>query len=355
MVVSRSMAVATLVVGSSLAAAFPWATRWGAQWATAQRVARASRAAYADGEDDDVTCIDPLLSLRVERLAPLLASWQTVGGCGAGSGSAGTGGVKWIGRNVTGGLFNVQCQASYSPQLEAPKQHDFALTTVISKDLSDTWNVGVGVPLLYKYLVDPYNLNLDISNSGFGDVSLQVTRKLGPINATSLTASLGLPTGTHDVAYKMHYLRQNQQLGIGRVTGSLTLDHTMDQMWGLIVVGAVASWRGGENELGNYRAPSATGYGYAGWFVGPFVPAVGLSLTGFTGHDRDQTEDEYSPLFSFGPSLSLEWSSDVVALLVGGSLPYQYDGIDKDTEGRPRSMWGFGQWVVALGVSVAPF
>src|SRR2546421_12593908 len=45
------------------------------------------------------------LSIRAMRLGGLLASWQTVGGCGAG-GANGTG-VKWIGRNTTGGMFQL--------------------------------------------------------------------------------------------------------------------------------------------------------------------------------------------------------------------------------------------------------
>src|SRR6266516_3718512 len=55
----------------------------------------------------------PEISLRVQRLAPLLASWETIGGCGAGgTGGAGVG-VKWIGRNTTGGLFQMITQANY--------------------------------------------------------------------------------------------------------------------------------------------------------------------------------------------------------------------------------------------------
>src|SRR5260221_11957427 len=57
--------------------------------------------------------LDAALSARVSRLGSLLASWETVGGCGAGA-STGTGaGVKWIGRNVTGGLFHVELQSNY--------------------------------------------------------------------------------------------------------------------------------------------------------------------------------------------------------------------------------------------------
>ena len=45
------------------------------------------------------------LSLRVGRHGDPLATWETIGGCGAG-GANGTG-VKWIGRNTTGGMFQL--------------------------------------------------------------------------------------------------------------------------------------------------------------------------------------------------------------------------------------------------------
>src|SRR2546430_1184312 len=48
------------------------------------------------------------LSLPVTTSSSLLASWQSVGGCGAGAASGGGVGVKWIGHSVSGGLFNVQ-------------------------------------------------------------------------------------------------------------------------------------------------------------------------------------------------------------------------------------------------------
>jgi hypothetical protein len=287
-----------------------------------------------------------------------LASWQTVGGCGAGAASGTGAGVKWIGRGVSGGLFNVQCQANYAPLFTTPKrpEHQLFLNTLVTASVTEKVVLGANVPFVYKYLVDPDVNRVDISNGGLGDASVQGTYKLGPINATSVTAVLGLPSGVYDAKkYGTTYLRQHQQTGFGRVTGSLMVDHTMDEIWGVVVLGGVAAYRGGENRLGNYRAPSATGYAYAGRFVGPFVPAVGLALTGFAGHDRDRTEEERTALVSVAPSLSIEWATEYFALLLGGTIPYQYDGFDKDSEGRPRTPHGFGPWMVALGISVAPF
>jgi hypothetical protein len=297
------------------------------------------------------------LERRAGRLSPLLASWETVGGCGASAATGAGAGVKWIGRNVSGGLFNVECQANYTPILSNPQkvEYQFFFSTLLRTDVGDKWSFGLNVPLVYKYMRDPYRINVDLSNSGLGDIFLQATRKFGTINDTSVTAAVGFPTGTYDQQYKMLYLRQHQQLGFGRTAASLTIDHTMDEIWGLFVLGAVGSYRGGQNKLENYRAPSASTYGFVGWYLGPVVPSLGLSLTGFSGHDRDRSEDENTGLYLAAPTASLEWSTDWIAFLLGASFPYQYDGIKQDSNGAPKSPWGWGPWTVTLGVAFAPF
>ena len=305
---------------------------------------------------------DGLVSGGGPGLATVLASWQSIGGCGASAGAGAGAGIKWIGRGVSGGLFSVQSQAFYTPLLSDPTkvEHHFLENTLISSDLTSSWNVGVGIPFAYKYMRDPYGLTtpegapIDLSNSGLGDISVQNTFKLGAINATALNLSLALPTGSYDVTYKRAYLRQHQQLGFGKVGGSVTLDHTLDEIWGLIVVGAAGAWRGGENSIGNYRAPSASAWAYTGYFMGPLVPSVGLSLAGFDGHDRDRGQEENTALYSASLQVSLEWSTDWIAFLLGAVVPYQYDGVTV-VDGQPRSPWGMGPWILSLGVSVAPF
>jgi hypothetical protein len=306
---------------------------------------------------------DPALFVRLQELAPLLASWQTIGGCGAGAGSGTGAGIKWIGRNVSGGLFNVQEQFSYTKlgTTQYPER-DYIANTLMNADVGEKWNIGLNVPLIYKYLSDPQHLApsipaIDYSNGGLGDVSLQVTRRLGSINATSLTAMLGLPTGTHAARYTEGgtLLNQTAQLGFGKYTGTLILDHTMDQVWGLVVVGGLASWRGGRNELDNSRVPTASVYSYAGYFWGPLVPAFGLTLSGFKGHDVDQRSEQFTPLVALSANLSLEWSTPYVAILLAGSIPYKWDGRYTDDSMNPRSPWGFLPWTLALGLSMAPF
>jgi hypothetical protein len=297
---------------------------------------------------------DPALSLRVSRLSGLLSSWETIGGCGAGSSTGAGGAVRWIGRSAHGGMFDQQVMASY---LRLDDGYNLGLSAQFSRDLSDEWNIGLSVPMLYKYYRDYYGLPLDISNSGFGDVSALVTRRFGEINDTALTLSLGIPTGVHDGKYRNDYLTQEKQLGAGEFSGSLALEHTLDQDWGIAVFGASASYRGGENELGNYRAPVANGYGYCGYFLGPWVPSLGLTMQRFLGVDRDRGLDQQVQLMSVTATLALEWSTDWIAILAGASLPYGWEGSAAPDGAAENDLLGAGfqPWTVSVGMSVSPF
>jgi hypothetical protein len=344
----------------------PSVLRWRERVRLVQRAAAiecAAPPASASDRDARWVAFDPNLLVRVDELEGLLASWQTIGGCGAGSGSASSAGLKWIGRNVSGGLVNVQEQASYSNIGTAPyNEYNLFLNTFVNADVGEKWNVGTIIPFVYKYLDDPLHFAPSIpavnySNGGIGDISLLVTRRFGRINDTSLTGILGLPTGKWDATYTTGgtYLNQNAQLGFGKPTGALVLDHTMDQVWGVAVVGAVAAYRGGENKLNSYRAPTASLYSFTGYFLGPFVPSFGLILSAYKGHDIDVNSEQTTPIVSLAAQAGIEWSTDSFAIMVAGTLPYKYDDIFVDESGQPRSPFGFMPWTLSLGVSVAPF
>jgi hypothetical protein len=167
---------------------------------------------------------------------------------------------------------------------------------------------------------------------------------------------VGAPTGTHDARFRDIVLAQDRQLGPGRVDGlAAARDHIVDNIWGPTVFGAIVNWRGGENELKSYRGPSASGYAYAGYLLGPIAPAAGLTVTGFSAHDRDRGDAQASALFDVAANVSLEYATNWAAFLLGASFPYQYDGVKADSNGKPRNPWGFGPWVVAFGVAFAPF
>jgi hypothetical protein len=283
----------------------------------------------------------------------LLSSWETIGGCGAGSSTGAGGGIKWIGRSATGGAFQLQTLGTY---LHLSDGYNLGLTTQVSRDLSEKWNVGLAVPLLYKYYRNYRSTGHDISNGGVGDVAAFVTRRFGEINDTSLTLLVGFPTGVHDASYKMDLLTQEKQLGLGRVTGSATLDHTFDQTWGVVVAGGSFGYRGGTNSLGSYRSPAGAIYGYAGYFLGPWVPSLGLSLQHFFGVDRDRGLDQAVQLWAVAGTFALEWSTDWLAILGGVSLPLGWDqrGV---VDGAPNRTKGLAPqpWTVGLGVTVSPF
>jgi len=298
------------------------------------------------------------LSLRVQGLGPLLASWETIGGCGAGGSGSGGATIKWIGRSTRGGLFQVMQTFGYLHLYDVPTSPEFrggynlVSSTQITRDFSEKWGGGVILPLTYKYYRDvAHNDQIpsyDLSNGGLGDVSLLLSRKFGAINDTIVTLNVGLPTGTYKAKNTNTdgLLTQEKQVGFGRPTATLIVDHTFDEIWGIIVVGGTASYRGGTNSLQSYRASSGSAYSYVGYYAGGFVPALGLTATGFTGHDRDVTLTQLTPLGSLAPSASIEWSNDLVALIVGGQFP-----VGTSFTGK----YGKLPWVVALGVSLSPF
>jgi hypothetical protein len=269
----------------------------------------------------------------------LLASWQTVAGCGAGASTGTGGGIKWVGRSVTGGLFQAQCQANY---VKLDDGYTYVVNTLVNANLGEKWNLGVNLPWLYKYWRDPYGFGFDLSNEGMGDTSVLLTRRLGAINATSLTLSFGIPTGGHKAANRGSPLRQDKQMGHGKFTGGAMLDHTFDNLWGPAVIGASVDYRGGKNELQSYRAPTASAYGYVGYLLGPFVPVAGLTVTGIRDKDQNEGREQDLPLLTVAANASIEWATDYFALLVGGTVPF-------DIKGQMQP------WTAGLGLSVSPF
>jgi len=349
------LACATALAG---VAGYPLISNELARSRQASRIAEVRERARSGRAAEPV--LDPRLSLRVARLSGLLSSWESVGGCGAGSSTGAGGGIKWIGRSVTGGLFQLQTLGTY---LHLKDGYNLSLTTQINRDLGEKWNAGLSVPLLYKYYrnyegyIDPSGRLVDVSNSGLGDIGVFLTRRFGEINDTSLTLQIGLPTGTYDAAYRTIRLTQEKQLGAGKISGSLTLDHTFDETWGLIVAGTSFGWRGGQNSVGNYRAPVGSIYGYAGYFMGPFVPSFGLGLTRFFAADREGSQDQLMQLMAVTGTISIEWSSDVLAILAGFSLPYGWEERGSAEGGGANNNLppGLQPWTVGVGVTVSPF
>lgn len=333
------------------AASFPFQS---AERAARDNLVRTRRLQVAWAEDKaTLPELQSALSLRVSQLDGLLASWETIGGCGAGSSNGAGGGIKWIGHSVTGGLFQLQTLGTYTHLSDG---YNLSVNTQVSWDMGEKWNAGLSVPLLYKYYRDMYGLPVDISNAGVGDVAAFLTRRFGEINATSLTVLVAAPTGVHDATFRTIPLTQEKQLGLGRVNGSATLDHTIDKTWGVIVLGGSFGYRGGKNELGNYRAPAAAVYGYSGYFSGPWVPSLGLSLSHFFGVDRDRGLDQEIQLWAVTGTFAVEWSNDSLAILGGVSLPLGWDR--RGAVGgavTPKPDVALQPWTVGIGFTISPF
>jgi hypothetical protein len=60
-----------------------------------------------------------------------------------------------------------------------PYGYNYVATSLVSTDLTEKWNLGVSVPYLYKYMRDPYQIGIDVSNQGLGDVNLLLTPQAG--------------------------------------------------------------------------------------------------------------------------------------------------------------------------------
>jgi hypothetical protein len=265
------------------------------------------------------------------RSAPSLHAWGNIGGCGAGGGSSSgaVGGAKWVGRGVTGGYLDVQVLAtqSYSNGDLFSTFNTRLGTTALHK-----WVFGLNIPVLYK-MGDVQVLGQEKTAhiAGFGDISVEVMRKLGITNASSLSLITSLPTGAHDAVRQGIVLPQYLQLGSGVLGVTAQFEHTIDRDWGLMIFGGSASYNGWENSIGDWRAPTGTAYGYIGYVRGPLVPSAGLTLFGKPLHDRERGEprpDERDPLFMVIPNVALEWSTPWLAFLLYTSTSFSYDGFE---------------------------
>jgi hypothetical protein len=92
--------------------------------------------------------------------------------------------------------------------------------------------------------------------------------------------------------------------------------------------------------------------------MGPFVPALGLTLSGFLKPDQNAKDDQDVPLVLLAPNASIEWSNDLVAVLLGVSVPfglYAKKSTIESIPGTQPSPTGIQPWTAAIGVSVSPF
>jgi hypothetical protein len=304
----------------------------------AQRERREPRALRCPAMDEAL--------LGARSAEPELVSWGNIGGCGVGGGASSStaGGAKWIGRGVTGGHLDLMCMSS---QTMAKGGYFTAINTRFGTWLRQRWLLALNVPLLYKVrdVATLSGVDKQAAIAGFGDLSLELGRKLGITNAHLIELMVSAPTGSHDAVRQGVVLPQILQLGSGVLTATGMYEHTWDRDWGLILAGGSATFAGWENGQGDYRASSAAAYAYGGYLLGPFVPSLGLTLMGKFGHDhqslgpaRKAIDDA---LFYTIFNAAVEWSIDWLAILLSTSTTVSYKGFE-----------GF---TVSLGISTSVF
>lgn len=315
---------ATLVLGIAVAvlAVPPLLERGWARARVQRRLAAISPAAYAPDR----------WRVRLPAEAPAgLAAWTSIGGCGAaGSSASGAGGgIQWVGRNVSGGLVDAQVLTTET------RSHGNRLVSVASRlrtDLGPHLGIALNVPIVYKVgEVSVLGMTKEARIAGFGDLSCELAYKFGRIAQHQLMLTASAPTGASDAVRQGVVLPQHLQLGAGTPGLTLQYQHTRDQDWGLLLVGGTVGYPGWENAIGDYRAPSATAYVHAGYIWGPFVPAAGLSLFAKPVHDRERgavRPADRDPRFMLVPSLSWEWSSDLLALLPAATIGLSPAGVE---------------------------
>ncbi|MBW2732712.1 MAG: hypothetical protein JRH20_10000 [Deltaproteobacteria bacterium] len=316
----------TLTSACALLSLMPLADHLVARWQVSQLLQRATKNAHVapSRRSCDAT--------RLERPDPIAtaprASWGDIGGCGAGgAGGSTAGGVRWIGRSVTGGLIDVQCLSS------ATQSHGGTFTAFSTRlatgAVFQKWVFALNIPLLYKTgEVNVLGATKRAHIAGFGDMSVEVTRKLGIANASVLTLSASGPAGASEAVRQGVVLPQSLQMGSGVLSFSGVFQHTLDRDWGLIVLGANGTYAGWENSIGDFRGSSGGAFGYAGYIWGPFVPSVGLGLTGQFEHSRERGRPLDDPLFIASPQLAIEWASDTLALLLASTVSVSYKGLE---------------------------
>ncbi len=310
--------------------------------ALAALLPRLDRAWACRGADQDfrltrtISPVDGDLSLLSLRNAPPLATWASVGGCGAAGGSASGpgGGIKWVGRNVTGGLLDVQ---ALTTDTSSHGSRFGAVSARFGASPTSRLGLGLNVPVLYKTgSVTVLGTTRDAGIAGFGDLSAEASYKLGAIGAHQIMLTGSAPTGASDAVRQGVVLPQRLQLGSGVPGFGAQYQHTQDHDWGLLILGGTASYAGWQNKVGDYRAPSATAFVHAGYLLGPWVPSAGLTVFGKPVHDRERGVDrpaDRDALFVLVPSVGFEWSNQWLAVLPAANFGVSYNGFESVTLG----------------------
>lgn len=185
---------------------------------------------------------------------PAAAVWANIGGCGSSGGGAAAGAGKWVGRGVTGGLVDLETLSNTTVGGDY-NYWSLANTFTFHWPSHPNWTASLATTLKsnsaeyegYKVAED-LTSRMDRVTGGFGDLGLSVNRLFGNENEHSMSLSLSLPTGQHDIK-RLHFKGQNIepddvrymspfiQPGSGLYNLGLGYEYTKTKDWGLLVFG----------------------------------------------------------------------------------------------------------------------
>ncbi|MGB7566278.1 MAG: hypothetical protein WBM07_00345 [Chitinivibrionales bacterium] len=192
------------------------------------------------------------------RAAPvLLTPWEAVGGCGSSSGSVASDmQLKWIGRGVSGALFDFEAIAGQSLNFDTAGVGNVSGDGIIPGLNTSSWllslfyhpriiDLKLTLPLVIKH---GYFDGAGYSTGTISDMSLDLSKKWGMEGAVTTGISLSFPTGSTDIPQLQDFTSSNLappyfQTGSGMFGGSARVEYLMDRDWGFINVGA--SYSGG--------------------------------------------------------------------------------------------------------------
>jgi hypothetical protein len=111
--------------------------------------------------------------------------------------------------------------------------------------------------------------------------------------------------------------------------------------------------------MGDFRGSGASGYVYAGYLLGPFVPSVGLNLTAKITADRERDLAlAGQPMIMLSPTVAVEWSIDWLAILLSASMQFSlFEGSQAlfGGAGDWKAVFELETWTVGLGVQTSIF
>jgi hypothetical protein len=183
------------------------------------------------------------------KLTTAMMPWGSVGGCGSGAGSAtlGISQIKWIGKGVSGALFDAEFILGGS--LTADSSQYFGKTydgKVESKTTSVLMSFFYHPPKIADFkLTMPFLLKestYETRQGPFGDLSLDISRKWGQSGEITTALFGAIPTGNAAIMASNFTPQMPQnQLGGGLFSGGIRASYNIDKDWGIMNFGATYS------------------------------------------------------------------------------------------------------------------